>query len=230
LRTASSQPEEVRNLIFAAIATRDDWSLALLDEVDHGRIAMEVIPLTSVRKVLLHRNTQIAELVKKHWGSVEGATTEQMQAQIDRLNDVIGGAAGNPYKGKAMFMETCGKCHTLYEDGGKIGPDLTSYKRDDLRNMLINIINPSIEIREGFENFVVITADGRTLNGFVEDQDNRVVVLKTAEGQRLVIDREQIDEMAAIPRSVMPEGQLDKLDDQQIRDLFAYLRSTQPLP
>jgi hypothetical protein len=35
--------------------------------------------------------------------------------------------------------------------------------------------------------------------------------------------------MRASPQSLMPEGQLKELSEQQIRDLFAYLRSTQPL-
>ena len=35
--------------------------------------------------------------------------------------------------------------------------------------------------------------------------------------------------MRAIAQSLMPEGILKTLSDQQIRDLFAYLRSTQPL-
>ena len=77
---------------------------------------------------------------------------------------------------------------------------------------------------------MVFTADGRTLNGFVEEQDNRVVVLKGADGQRLIIPRDDIEEIAAIRTSIMPEGILKPLNDQQLRDLFAYLRVTQPLP
>ena len=96
--------------------------------------------------------------------------------------------------------------------------------------MLLNIVNPSIEIRKGFENFVVFTDDGRTLNGFIEEQDNRVVVLKGIDGQRIVIPRAQIDEMAAVSRSIMPEGILKPLSEQQVRDLFAFLRASQPLP
>ena len=118
----------------------------------------------------------------------------------------------------------------MFGEGGEIGPNLTSYKRDDLRRMLLNIVHPSLEIREGFENFIIFTTDGRTLNGFVADQDNRVVVLKGADGQNIIITRDEIDEMQAIPRSIMPEKILNPLDNQQLRDLFAYLRATQPLP
>ena len=59
-----------------------------------------------------------------------------------------------------LFTNTCAKCHTLFAQGGQIGPDLTAYKRDDLANMLAHIVNPSVEIREGFENHVLITDDG----------------------------------------------------------------------
>jgi cytochrome c1 len=36
--------------------------------------------------------------------------------------------------------------------------------------------------------------------------------------------------LKAVPVSLMPEGLLKDLSEQQVRDLFAYLRSTQPLP
>ena len=95
--------------------------------------------------------------------------------------------------------------------------------------MLVNVVNPSAQIREGYENYVVVTADGRTLTGFIADQDARVVVIRGVDGQSTVVQRSDIDEMMAVPRSIMPEGILKDYTDQQVRDLFAYLRATQPL-
>ena len=66
--------------------------------------------------------------------------------------------------------------------------------------------------------------------GFVSDQDNNVVAIRGPDGQTSVIPRGEIDDMRAIKRSIMPEGLLDKYNDQQVRDLFAFLRATQPLP
>ena len=96
--------------------------------------------------------------------------------------------------------------------------------------MLENIVNPSLEIREGYENFAVFTSDGRTLTGFIDDQDNRVVVMRGVDGQRTVVNRDDIEELAGISRSVMPEGILKTLNKDEIRNLFAYLRASQPLP
>jgi putative heme-binding domain-containing protein len=143
---------------------------------------------------------------------------------------VIGSASGNPYQGKQLFMQSCGKCHILFTQGGKIGPDLTTYKRDDLRGMLLHVVNPSAEIREGFENYIVLTADGRAMTGFIADQDANVVVIRGADGQNITIGRDNIEEMRATRQSVMPEGVLKDFSEQQVRDLFAYLRATQPLP
>jgi putative heme-binding domain-containing protein len=138
--------------------------------------------------------------------------------------------SGNPYNGKQLYNASCGKCHRLFEEGGRIGPELTSYKRDDLRRMLLNVVNPSAEIREGFENYVAITGDGRTLNGFISDQDAQVVTLRGPDGQTTVLPRTDLEDLKAVPVSLMPEGLLKDLSEQQVRDLFAYLRSTQPLP
>ena len=74
------------------------------------------------------------------------------------------------------------------------------------------------------------TADGRTLSGFIAEQDAQVVVLRGVDGQNLSLPRDEIDDMRAVPVSLMPTGLLKQFDDQQVRDLLAYLRSTQPLP
>ena len=55
-------------------------------------------------------------------------------------------------------------------------------------------------------------------------------VLSCMTGKSVTLDKSAIEEMRVIPQSLMPEGLLDGLGDQQIRDLFAFLRISQPLP
>ncbi len=211
------------------LSSRKNWTRQLLEAVDAGRVAVDSLPLDLVRKLTLHGDSRIAELIAKHWRNLEGASSAQMQARIREIANLLEGETGDPSVGKEIYMTSCGKCHLLYGEGGRIGPDLTTYKRDDTLNILINIVNPSAEIREGFENFSIITDDGRVLNGFLADQDNQVVVLRGVDGQNVTIPRNTIEEMAAQKKSLMPEGLLDKLDARQLRDLFAYLRGSQPI-
>jgi putative heme-binding domain-containing protein len=152
-----------------------------------------------------------------------------MRKKVDRLASVVQSAKGDPYPGKKLFTAKCANCHTLHANGNFIGPDLTPFKRDDVPSLLLHIVNPSAEIREGYESSVIVTESGRTLTGIVIEKDAGVVVLRTAEGQRVVLPKEDIDSMSVTGISLMPEGLLDPLSDQEVRDLFAYLRSGQPL-
>lgn len=223
-------PTDIRANAVAMLASRTAWTRSFLEAVESKQIDVDTVEMPSVRKILLHDDASIQASVRKHWGSVAGATTGEMRAKIEHYASVIKEGSGNPYVGKVLYRNSCGKCHTLFKEGGQIGPNLTAYKRDDLPRVLLNVVNPNAEIREGFENHLVVTDEGRIANGFLADEDNQVVVLRGADGQNIVIPRDNIDIMKALPQSVMPEGTLDKLDEQQVRDLFAYLRASQPLP
>jgi putative heme-binding domain-containing protein len=67
------------------------------------------------------------------------------------------------------------------------------------------------------------------LTGFLADEDKQAVVIRGIDGANVTIARAEIQEMKPTGFSLMPEGLMQGLEDQQIRDLFAYLRSTQPL-
>jgi putative heme-binding domain-containing protein len=221
--------DDVRSVAQTLLVGRKPWALELLAGIDAGNIDARSIPVDVARKLTAHRDERIAAGVQKHWGQLEGATTEQMREQIARLQDVVRAGTGSPYAGKKLFATTCAKCHRLFGEGGQIGPDLTTFKRDDVTNMLTNIVNPSAEIREGFETYTALTADGRVVTGFLVDRDNQVAVLRGVDGQNISLAQDQIEELLRVKKSLMPEGQLIAMTEQQVRDLLAYLRSTQPL-
>ena len=221
--------EDARSAAQTLLSSRKPWASQFAAALDAGKIDPKTIPLDTARKLTVFRDERIAESVARHFGAIEGATTAEMQQQIERLREVVAGGSGSPYPGKKLFKETCAKCHRLFGDGGQIGPDLTSYKRDDVGNMLINIVNPSAEVREGFETYQALTDDGRIVTGFLVDRDNQVVVLRGADGQNVTLAQSEIEELLPQRKSLMPEGVLREFNDQQVRDLFAYLRSTQPL-
>jgi putative heme-binding domain-containing protein len=221
--------DDLKSVAQTLLASRASSTIQFLDAIDAGKIDPKSVPPEVVQKFTLHRDDRIGSLVAKHWGELKPATSEELEREVGRLAGIIRSSAGSPAAGKKIFMNQCGKCHKLFDQGGQIGPDLTSYKRDDVESLLLHVVNPSAEIREGFENFLIATTDGRTLSGFLADQTNRLVILRGQDGQNITIPRDEIDEMVVTKASLMPEGQLKQYNDQQLRDLFAYLRSSQPL-
>jgi len=224
--------DDLRSAAQTLVSIRKPWAREFLTALDAGTINKDTVSIETARKMTVYSDAGITGLITKHFGSISGATTEEMQKQIAAQTQILqtGKAEPDRYAGEKLFQKNCGKCHKLFGEGGAIGPDLTAFKRDDVGRMLVNIVNPSAEIREGFETFLVITEDGRTVNGFLADQDNNVIVIRSADGQSITIERENIDEMLPQKKSLMPEGLLDKLSEKEVRDLFSYLRSSQPLP
>ena len=74
---------------------------------------------------------------------------------------------GRPGPGADAFNKTCASCHTLYGQGGEVGPDLTGSGRDNLDYLLENIVDPSATVNADFRMVVVAMDDGRVLNGIV---------------------------------------------------------------
>jgi len=222
-------PDDVRDAAQTLLASRKPWARAMVEAVDRGAIDPATVSAEAVRALTVHHDDRTAALVAKHWGSVEGAATADLRREVERLAGVAQAGTGDRMKGKAIFTTACGKCHALFGDGGKIGPDLTSYQRQDVPNLLRNVIDPSAEVREGYETVQVATTDGRVVAGFLVEKDPNVLVLRVADGRDLVIRRDEVEELRPVRRSLMPEGLLKTLNDQQVRDLLAYLRSSQPL-
>jgi putative heme-binding domain-containing protein len=212
------------------LSSRAKSASLLVSAVEDGRVQRTALPLEMVRKIKLFTSDDLAARSEKIWGSAGRETTAEMTQKIQRYAAMIrNGPNGEPYAGHTVFMGTCGACHTLHGQGGQVGPDLTKFKRDDLDSLLLNIVNPNAEIREGYESFLVTTRDGRVVTGFLVEQDPQIVVLRGLDGQNIPIARGDVQEMKAAGVSLMPEGLLDAYSEQQVRDLFAYLRVTQPL-
>ncbi|MEK6239818.1 MAG: c-type cytochrome, partial [Planctomycetales bacterium] len=222
-------PQDVRDAALSLLVSRRDWTLRLLDAVAAKKIDSKTISIDVVWRIQLHPGDQIVSRVGKIWGSIKNASNAQLKQRVEHFAAALEKGSGDPYQGKKLFTTSCSKCHTLFKEGGKIGPDLTAYKRDEVTTMLLHIVNPSAEIREGFETHVALTRDGRTVMGFLVDKDNQIVTLRGQDGQNVTLNQDQIEEMIPQRKSLMPEGLLKNLGDEQIRDLFAYLRSSQPL-
>lgn len=233
-----SYPDEARPAAFGLLSRRAGWSVALLEAVDSGRVPTAAVSkdtVSQIMKLAEHTGTseterdRLRQQLTKLWPNLREATSAEKEAEIIRLAGVIDVSTGSPYAGKKLYLENCGVCHRLFGRGGEIGPDLTVYPRADLENLLLNIVNPGAEIREGYESFSAETKDGRLLTGFLADQNDRMVVLRTPDGQTVPLARDELESLHPAGLSLMPEDLLANLSDQQVRDLFAYLRSTQPL-
>ena len=234
-RWHSTLPNEfdLRSIALRLLASRVVWSKSLVAEVAGSRIKPTEVPLDIVQQMRLHQDAELDQSLDRYWGKTR-ATSEEKKQQIDRLTRLVklGGsqsAAGDAKLGKAIFVKNCGTCHTLFGEGGQTGPNLTGYDREKLDFLAVAVVDPSAAIREEFTQFGIAMKDGRVLTGLVDKETPTTVSIRGANNQATLLNRDEIDEKQALRNSIMPDGLLDKLNDAEIRDLFAYVMSKTPV-
>ena len=204
------------------------WSLSLLDAMSRGEVQARSIPAEVAERLRRSPDATVRQRAVAALAAsvpVPNSTTAQ---RIRQIEEVLKKSPGNPYAGEALFQQRCAACHRLFFKGGSVGPDLTSYQRDHLGTLLTSILDPSAEIREGYTSVEVETRDGRTLSGFLTDRDDRQITLRGLDGQDQALLVAEVLAVRPTGRSLMPEGLLEGLSDDQLRDFFAFLRSSQP--
>ena len=132
--------------------------------------------------------------------------------------------------GKKMFAAAkCFACHRFDEQGGAIGPDLTSLAgRFSARDILESVVEPSKQISDQYEAVRIVTEDGKVINGRIVNlaRDTYRINTNMLDPAALeIINVNTIDEMTASNVSMMPEGLLDTFEEDEILDLMAYLLS-----
>lgn len=221
-------PPDVQTAAQNLLTSRPAWSGALLSLLENGGVKSESVPVDMVARLRRLRDAGLAKRVAALFPEV-APVKSAAQGRIAQIRAILTKSPGNAYAGEASFMARCASCHQLFHKGGKIGPNLTSYQRDDLGTMLTSIVDPNAEVREGFVNYLATAKDGRVLSGFLADQDSHVIVLRGLDGQDLTLARKDLSDLQPAGRSLMPEGLLEGLTDEELRDLFAYLRIPQPI-
>src|SRR4029077_10831214 len=82
--------------------------------------------------------------------------------------------------GRAVYAKVCQQCHTLFEVGRQVGPDLTGSNRANLDYVLSNVLDPSALIGKDYLAHVIATTDGRVLTGIIRAEDKDKITLATA--------------------------------------------------
>src|SRR5262249_41382906 len=127
--------------------------------------------------------------------------------------------------GRAVFARTCASCHTLFDAGGKIGPDLTGSQRSNPEYILTKVLDPNAVVPSDYQVTRIATVGGRVITGIVKEETEKTLAIQTPT-EIIRLPKADIDERTKMGTSLMPEGQLAQLTDAEARDLIAYLSGT----
>jgi putative heme-binding domain-containing protein len=152
-------------------------------------------------------------------GGLPNPDREKVIAQL--LSEVE--EKGDAAAGKVVFKNQCAKCHTHSGEGEKIGPDLTGMSVHPKHELLVNILDPSRSVEGNFRMYTATLADGRVLTGMLASESKTAIEIIDTEAKRHAIPREDLDELTASQKSVMPEGFEQQVKPEDLRNLLEFL-------
>ncbi len=231
MRVLGTLSPEGRGEVVNTLTSRPAYARALLKALREKQFQVSEISAYHARQILSFEDKDLTKELTELWGDVRTTPSEKKEL-VERFKKELSQevlAKADLSAGRAVYQKTCANCHVLYGTGRKVGPDLTGSNRKNLDYLLENAVDPSAVVGADFRVLVVTLVDGRVLSGVVSEQNERTITLQLAQ-EPITIDRKDIEESKQTTASLMPDGQLQTLTKDQVRDLVGYLMSSGQVP
>ncbi|WP_395743219.1 PVC-type heme-binding CxxCH protein [Prosthecobacter sp.] len=210
---------ELRTKAFDAILKRPEAALALLSEIEKGKMDPKEIGPGNVSRLRTHPNKQVAARAN--------AMIDKLNPNAKAKNETIAQFTpvveqpGNVEKGKMLFTAACAVCHRLGDIGKDVAPPLVGMGAHGPAELLVHVIDPNREVDPSFWAWNVTTKKGETFAGVIASENQASLTLRN-QGGDFEIKKADIATRENTRRSLMPEG-LEALGAENIRDILAFI-------
>jgi putative membrane-bound dehydrogenase-like protein len=213
------------------LASRPDWALALIDAIERGTVPRRDVSVFVARQMQGLKDRRVGERLARVWGQLRPASADRATRTAKYRSILTDGAlaAADLSKGRQVYAKNCASCHKLYDDGGDVGPALTGSQRGNLDYILENVLDPSAVVPREYQVNVIELKSGRVINGIVQSETDRSLTLRTA-NETILVPKDEVESRATSKLSMMPEGIFEKMTEQEVRELVAYLRGKSQVP
>ena len=213
------------------LAARKEFAQALISAIDHNSIPKSDLNAYTARLLSSLADPDIDAWVKSKWGALQQSSKERLD-EMAQYKAAVAKADPNTFDashGRAVFKKTCAQCHTLFDDGGKVGPDLTGSGRANIDYLMENVVDPNAIVAQEYLTWNIKTKDGRVITGLIRNETPQALNVVTMT-ETLTLTPDEIAKKVQTKMSLMPEGLLRTLTPDELLDLIAYLRSPMQVP
>lgn len=220
-----------RQDVIQTLTARPAWARALLEAMESGVVARPDVTAYAARQLHNLGDERLNARLKSIWGELRTTPAEKTQliATYKRRLTPEALARADRSAGRALFQKTCANCHRIFDAGGKIGPDITGSQRTNLDYLLQTLIDPSAAVAKDYQLQIVMTSAGRVITGLVVGESTTALTMQTV-NEKIVVPIDEIEQRTTSSVSMMPEGMLQTLSSEEVRDLFGYLMGTGQVP
>ena len=215
--TPSVRPAAIRLLVSRPETTRD-----LLDALDSGGLQRSDLTLDQQQTLLAHPDRRIRRTAESVLARDGGLPSPDRAEVIAKMLPAIE-RPGSVERGREIFQKNCANCHRYQGQGQEVGPDLTGMAVHPKEELLTHILDPSRSVEGNYQSYSVLTADGIVISGMLASETQTSIELIDSQAKQHLVLREDIEELIASNKSVMPEGFEKQIDEQGFADLLDFL-------
>jgi putative heme-binding domain-containing protein len=134
---------------------------------------------------------------------------------------------GDATRGRALFISaqlSCTKCHRVGPEGANVGPELTAVSRGLSQELIVEaVLWPKRQVKEGYLLTQIVTTDGQRFQGFKHAETATALTLRNTDDNRLHAFEKSAIRKRNDAGTIMPDGLVDRLSQQELADLLRYL-------
>ena len=220
-----------RPAVMETLVSRAAFAKPLLEQIAAGKIPRADLTAFHVRQIRSLNDAALTRRLTEAWGELRESSGDKQKLIADLKGRLTGAtlAEADLSQGRLVFQGVCSACHSMYGNGGKIGPDLTGSGRANLDYLLENMVDPSALVSAEYCLSIITLEDGRVLSGIIVAQTERTLTVRLLT-EETTVEKKEIVKQEASPVSMMPDGLLPALSREQVRDLIAYLMHPVQVP
>ena len=208
------------------LCSRPSYAATLLDAIEKEKLPRTDLHAYNVQALLRFNDEKLQTRIKSVWGEFRSTAKDKVELIAKHKATLTPARLKNAdlSNGRRLFSKSCQSCHTLFGEGQKIGPDITGSNRANLDYILENLLDPSAIVGKDYRSTIIETKNGRVVTGLLMKETDSAVTLRTI-NDTVVVAKSEIEERKLSDLSIMPEGQLNTLTPDEVRDLIAYVGS-----
>jgi putative membrane-bound dehydrogenase-like protein len=222
LKAVPSLTPRLKSAAIGTLLSRPDWAKALLGGLESRDLELGDLSLDQKQALRGFPDAAIreqAEKVLSMGGGLPDADRDKVLKSLLHLTE----QDGNVDAGREMFKKHCAACHKHGELGKTIGPNLTGMAVHPKAELLTHIIDPSRSVEGNFRIYTVVTAEGLVLNGMLASESRTSITLIDTKAKETSLQREDIEQLIASRKSVMPEGFEKQMTEDELSNLLEFL-------
>lgn len=212
---------DVRSSVCSLLLERRNWGEQLIVALESGQVKVSDLDAALIERLRSYGDRNLIARSQRVLGKPPDMDRNRVvNEMISKMPE-----SGDRQRGEKLFTEHCAVCHRATPQKPIVGPPIDNLSNWTKTQWIVAILDPNRTIEPKYHQYSLLTQDGLTLAGLIEDRSSHSLTLASADGKRHEVKLDDIDQMRDLGVSLMPQGLETKLAPEGVADLLTYLQT-----